>query len=195
MVFLIILQINLWLNRFGQSALVGPLLVTIIIREAAPLITNFAVIGRSGTAIAAEMASMRVTGEINILTSLGISPEIYLVMPRVLGMAVSVFCLTIVFIVVSLFSGWFMGQALGVTSMTIDVFFSQVLAALSGTDFASIVAKTLIPGMTTAAVCSEEGLEINMALTEIPKAATRGQVRSLIFVVLISAVASLIAYL
>ncbi|NCD32099.1 MAG: ABC transporter permease [Spartobacteria bacterium] len=191
----IIVQIDLWLNRFGQSAMVGPLLVAIIIREAAPLVTNFAIIGRSGTAIAAEMASVRVSGEISLLDSMGIDPMIYLVIPRVLGMGISVFCLTQVFIFVSLASGCITSQLFGLSASSINDFVFQVLESLTLGDFVSIIGKTLIPGMVTAAICCEEGMEINMALTEIPKAATRGQVRSLIALVLLSAVMSLLVYL
>lgn len=191
----IIVQIDLWLNKFGQSAMVGPLLVAIVIREAAPLVTNFSIIGRSGTAIAAEMASMRVSGEIRLLDSMGLDPMVYLVMPRVLGMGLSVFCLTLIFIVTSLASGCLASQLLGISSGSINDFFSQVLQALTLGDFASILGKTLLPGMVTASICCEEGMEINMDLTEIPKAATRGQVRSLIGLVLLSALMSLAVYL
>src|SRR5947209_4018701 len=102
----VVVQANLWLGKVGQTQLLGPILVTVIIRELGPLLANFVVIGRSGNAIAAELGNMKVNGEVHLLDSMGLDRFVYLVMPRVIGFAVSVTCLTIIFFVVSLASGY-----------------------------------------------------------------------------------------
>ncbi len=191
----IVLQAQVWLNRMGQSGLLGPLLVIVLVREVGPLLTNFIVIGRSGTAIAAEMASMRAAREIEVLDAQGLDPFTYLLMPRVLGVAVSVFLLTMVFIVVSFASGYVTGLVTGAATGGPGLFVDSILGAMRPVDVVSLLAKTFIPGMLTGAICCEEGLKIKGALTEIPQATTRGQVKSIIAVFLVSAVISVLTYL
>ncbi len=90
----VVVQAQVWLARFGQTELLGAILVTVIIRELGPLLVNFVVIGRSGTAICTELANMKVRQEVEVLDAQGVDPIIYLVLPRILGMIISVFSLT-----------------------------------------------------------------------------------------------------
>lgn len=190
----VVVQAQLWLGRVGQSELLGPILVAVIIREAGPLLVNFVVIGRSGAAIAAELATMRVNDEVRVLDTQGLDPLLYLLMPRVLGVAISVFCLTIVFIVVSFCGGFLSGVLMGIKTGPPDVFFNHVLSAIKPADIWNLLAKTLIPGMLTGALCCWEGISVEGALTEIPQATTRGLVRSVAALFITSAVVSLITY-
>ncbi|MDZ4200323.1 MAG: ABC transporter permease, partial [Kiritimatiellia bacterium] len=96
--FAVVLQTHVALTRLGQSAWIGPILVAILVREAGPLLVNFIVIARSGTAISAELASMQVAGEVRVLDGMGLDPLPALVLPRAIGTAISVFCLTLVFL-------------------------------------------------------------------------------------------------
>ncbi len=190
----IVVQVQVWIGALGQSALLGPVLVTIIIREVGPLITNFVVIGRSGTAIATEMANMRVNREIEVLDAQGIDPFLYLVLPRVLGAAISIFCLTIVFIVVSFAAGFLSGLALGANVGSPWTFLDSIFAAISPADVINVFVKTLLPGMLMGAICCCEGLKIEGAVTEVPQAATRAVVKSTSALFLISAVVSILTY-
>lgn len=190
----VVVQMQLWLGKVGQTALLGPVLVMAIVREMGPLLVNFVVIGRSGTAIAAEMGTMRVNGEVEVLDSQGIDPFIYLVLPRVLGVAVSVFCLTIVFIVVSLLSGYLSGLLLGSKPGPFVLFVDSVFRAVRPADVANLLIKTLVPGMMTGAICCVEGLSASHALTEVPQVTTRSVVRSVGALVVITGVVSVLTY-
>lgn len=190
----VVVQLQDWLGRFGQSELVGPLLVTIIVRELGPLMVNFIVIGRSGTAIATEMGIMRARREVEVLEAQGVDPLIYLVMPRVLGAMVSVFSLTLVFLVSTMGTGYLLSIALGVSHSTPAQFLDTVLGALAPGDVFNLLAKTLLPGLVTGAVCCIEGLHIRGAVTEIPIAATRGLTRSIVGLLVVSAVVSVLTY-
>ena len=92
---LVVVQAQYWLTRLGQTALIGPILTAVVLRELGPLLTNFVVIARSGTAISTELANMKIHGEVRTLDAMGVDPFVYLVIPRVLGVAASTFCLTI----------------------------------------------------------------------------------------------------
>jgi phospholipid/cholesterol/gamma-HCH transport system permease protein len=191
----IVVQAQLWLTRFGQSEMLGPLLVGVIIREVAPLLVSFIVIARSGTAIATELANMRVRSEVEVLDAQGIDPVVFLVMPRVMGVMLSVFCLTLFFIVVCLSSGYLFGALVGVAKEQPAVFAKDVLLSLTPGDFINLCARTLVSGLVTGAICSIEGLSASGVVTDVPKAVTRGVVRSIIAVLIISAVASVFMYL
>ena len=103
---LVVVQVQLWLVRVGQTALLGPVLVTVVIRELGPLLANLVVLARSGTAMAAELGNMRIAGEVRVLDSQGLDPLLFLVLPRALGFTISVFCLAIIFILFALASGY-----------------------------------------------------------------------------------------
>jgi phospholipid/cholesterol/gamma-HCH transport system permease protein len=191
----VVAQAQLWLGRFGQSEMLGPLLIAVIVREAGPLLVNFLVIGRSGTAIVTELATIRVHGQERAMDAQGLDPLIFLVMPRVVGMAVSILCLTIFFIACSLFTGFVVGLFLDVGAHDPTVFIQSVLKPVRGGDLVNLLAKTLLPGLLTGAICCMEGLTISGAVTDVPQAATRGVVRSIAGLLIISAIVSVLTYL
>jgi phospholipid/cholesterol/gamma-HCH transport system permease protein len=191
----VVLQAQVWLSKFGQSALIGPLLVAIVIREAGPLLVNFVVIGRSGTAIASELSTMRVSGEIRLLDGMGLDPLIYLVLPRVVGVALSVFCLTLLFILLSFVSGYIGGLLLGLNVGMPSIFVDSVFAAIGPADVLNVLAKTFIPGLLTGTICCIEGMSVRGAMTEVPQAATRGVMRSVAAMFVVSALVSILTYI
>lgn len=190
----IVVQIQLWMSRVGQSDFAGPILVTVVIRELGPLLTNFLVISRSGTAISSEMASMKVNGEIGMLNAQGLSPMAYLVMPRAIGVAISALCLTIFFVFICLTSGFLMSLLSGAHS-TPAIFIDSIFSSIQPADLLNLLAKSLIPGLLTGVICCEQGLNIDRDPAQIPQAATRGQVHSLAALFTVSAIISLVTYL
>ena len=191
----VVAQAQLWLTRFGQSEMIGPLLIAVIVREAGPLLVNFLVIGRSGTAIVTELATMRVHGQVHVMDSQGLDPMIFLVMPRVAGMAISILCLTVFFVWISLLTGFVTGLFLETGTHDPDVFIQSILKPIRIVDIINLLAKTLLPGVLTAVICCMEGLTIRGAATEVPQAATRAVVRSISGLLIISALVSVLTYI
>ena len=191
----VVVQAQLWLTKLGQSGLLGPILVAVIVREAGPLLVNFAVIGRSGTAISTELANMRVHDEIRVMEAQGLDPLRYLVVPRMVGVMTSVFGLTILFIALSLVSGYVCGLLMGAHAATPGAFASSIFREIGWADWIALVTKTLIPGMLTGVICSLEGLGIRGSVTEVPQASTRAVVKSIMALFLVSAVISVLTYL
>lgn len=190
----VVLQAQVWLTRFGQTRMLGPILVALIVRELGPLLTNLIVLGRSGTAVASELASMRVTHQIRLLDAQGVDPFIYLVMPRAVGLAVSIFCLTLIFIMVSLASGFLTAVLAGVGKAGPMPFIEQVAQALQPVDVLIFFGKTMLPGLLIGVICCEAGLSVSRDLAEIPRATTLGQVRSLMAVFVTFLLVSIVAY-
>lgn len=191
----IVVQTQVMLAAVGQTQLLGPVLVAVVIREVGPLLTNFVVIGRSGTAIATELGNMKVSGEIHLLDAQGLDPFLYLVVPRVIGVAVSVFCLTIIFVVLAFVGGYLTGVLVGTTTMSPLRFIDTVFGALTKADVFNLLIKTFVPGSLTGAICCTEGLGVVAATTEVPQAATRGVVRSITALFITSVLVSVVTYL
>jgi len=190
----VVTQAQLWLGQLGQSEVVGPLLVAVIVRELGPILVNFVVIARSGTAIATELAGMQVRGETGALNALGVDPFVYLVMPRVAGMALSVLALTVTFVTVAVAGGYLFAAALGMVHASPAKFLGNVFGAVAPRDVAAFVVKGMLPGAVTAAICCIEGLGVSGSVNEVPQAATRAVVRSLGGVLIVSVLTSVLTY-
>ena len=190
----VVLQAQLWLVRVGQRALLGPLLVVLIVREIAPVLANLVVILRSAGAVAAEMANMKLSGEVHVLDGQGLDPLLYLVMPRAVAMVVATVGLSVLFVVVSLGSGFLFGTTIGVRA-TPGEFANQVLTSIGPADVVNLLLKSVLPAAATAVICCVEGLGVAGASTEIPRATTRGLERSVVAMFVIAAVVSMLTYL
>ncbi|MFC1636750.1 ABC transporter permease [Planctomycetota bacterium] len=192
---LVVMQAQLWLGKIGQTGWIGPLLVVVIIRQLAPLLTNLIMIIRNGSAMTADLATMTVTGKVRMLDAQGIDPLIYLVMPRVAAMVVSTFCLTLLFIVFSFVSGYLFSFALGLRIVAPEIFLNQVLRAFELKDLFNLLVTGLIPPLVSASICCNEGLSVSAANTAVPLATRRALSYSVIGLFLISAAAAILTYL
>ena len=191
----VVVQLNVWTGKIGQSQTLGQLLVLVVARELGPLFANFVLIVRGGSAIATELGIMKVGGEVRVLEAQGIEPLLFLVMPRVLAMAVSAFCLTVIFVFVAFASGYGFGAFIGQANADPAVFVNSVFRAVHPFDAIGFLVKCLLPALLTAVICSTEGLSVEGGVTEVPLAAKRALARSLAALFVTSAGISLLTYL
>lgn len=182
------LQIHL-LSGALNTEMVGRILVAVILRELAPLVTAIVVAGRSGTAIATELGNMKVNDEILGLTSLGIDPLRFVVMPRLFGCIVSVLVLTVYFGAVAIMAGYLMGVAMGGGSVAnMGAGFTE---ALLPADLPLFLLKGLGLGTIVGWLCCHFGLEAEGSPTEVPKRASHAVVMSLLACVAYNAMVTL----
>jgi phospholipid/cholesterol/gamma-HCH transport system permease protein len=191
----VVVQLSFWVGEAGQSQLLGPLLVAIVARELGPVLTNIVVIARSSSAMATELAVLKINGDVRALEAQGKDPFLYLVVPRVLGVAVSTFCLTIVFILVAFASGYVFAAWLGKGSSDLMLFAETVSSAVRPNDVFSVLAKSILPALFAGASCCIGGLSVGESDTDIPRATQRALTRSVAGLFVISAVVSLLTYL
>ncbi len=191
----VVAQAGVWLDKLDQSALFGPLVSTVVIQNLGPLLVNFFVIGRSGTAITTELANMVVHDEIKVLDSQGIDPFLYLVLPRIIGMALSVLCLAITFIAIALLGGWLFGLILDIHALRNTSFIETIFRSLWPMDMLIILAKTVIPGLVSGAVCCVWGLSVAPVVTAVPQAGTHAVVQSISALFILSVLISLLELL
>ena len=190
----VVVQLDVWTGRLGQSQKLGPLLVAVVAQELGPLFANFVLIVRGGSAIAAELGLMKAGGEVRVLEAQGIEPLPYLVMPRALAMAVSAFCLTVIFVVAAFASGFGFGALIGQTNPDPSVFINSVFKAVHPFDAIGFLVKCLVPALLTGVICSAEGLSVEGGATEVPFAVKKALARSLGALFLTSAAVSLLTY-
>ncbi|HXG45958.1 MAG TPA: ABC transporter permease [Gemmatimonadales bacterium] len=178
------------LGRVGATELIGELMVVAIVRELGPLLTALAVVGRSGTAITAELATNTVLGEVRALEGMGIDPYHYLVLPRLLGCVVSVTCLMVLFDVVAI-AGGFLGAA-SIAGMSLPRYLNIVTASLTTRDVTLTVLKGGLFGLVIGLLPSYQGLAVRRGPTEIPQAVIRGTVGSIAVIFIVSALIVLV---
>jgi len=168
-------------NLVGRNELLTlQVLIWTIVRELGPLLTAIVIIGRSSSAIASELAAMQVNGEIKSLRRMGISPVVYLVVPRILAMTVTSAALTFYFQIVAI------GTGMVVTAWNIDVSLKgeagHFFEMLSYLEIFAALLKSICFGMLVSVVSCYYGLAVKRAMTEIPVAASRAVIRSLVAV-------------
>lgn len=187
----IIVQIQLLAPAIGGE-LLGQILVTVVLREVAPLGTAFLVAGRSGTAIATELGGMKVGQEVLALASLGIDPPRYLVLPRVAGVVVSVLCLMAYFIVVGIAGGYLVGLLIAAPSF--DALRAGVERALGWPDVPLYLAKGVGLGLLIGWFCCHWGLAVQTSPTEVPQKASRAVMLTLLFCVIYNTAVTSVFY-
>lgn len=169
-----------------NGSLTGKILVWVVLRELAPLLTAVIVIARSGTAIAAELGTMKINGEIDAIEILGIPTRSYLIMPRVIGVTTSVVILTLYFVLTA-FVGSFIIASIG-WHLPYDQFIQGILSSLGIEEVLVLFIKSLCFGLFVSSTCCCFGLSVGRSATEIPQAATRAVMTSLITVFVLDGV-------
>jgi phospholipid/cholesterol/gamma-HCH transport system permease protein len=183
---LVIGQSVSWLTKVGAIQYLGAIMVIVVVRELGPLLAALLVLARVGTANVVELGTARAMGEVEALEALGIDPVHYMVVPRVIGMAVGVFSLTVYLILGALLSGYMWAFVQDVPLRPGD-YFRQLAGALSWLDFALLALKTSAFGFIVATVTCYHGLAQPLRLEEVSSATVRAVAQSVIACVLIDA--------
>jgi phospholipid/cholesterol/gamma-HCH transport system permease protein len=151
-----------------------------LLRELAPLMTAIVFAGRSGAAFAAEIGTQKVNDELSALTTFGLDPAAYLVVPRLIASLIAVPLLAVVADVAGLFGG-------ALVMLRFDVSFTQfyyqlVSAAYVG-DVVIGIAKAAAFGVLVAGIGCERGLATGIGAAAVGLSATRAVVASIVVVV------------
>lgn len=189
---IIITQAGTQLPKLGAGGLVGNIIVVVVIRELGPLLTAFIVVGRSGTAITTELGNMRVAREVVALELMGIRVSRFIVMPRMVGMVLSLIALTLYFDVVCVLGGFFVARV--VLTVPFDAFAQGITHSLSLLDIIVTLSKGALFGTAVAAICSHHGLSVKASYTEVPQQTTRAMINSLTICLLLDIVVTVAAY-
>jgi phospholipid/cholesterol/gamma-HCH transport system permease protein len=184
--FLIVGQTVSALAKVGATEYLGSTMVIVVVRELGPLLAAMLVLARVGTANVIELGTARALGEIEALEALGIDPVHYLIMPRVIGMALGIFSLTVYLIIGALVSGYLFAFMQG-APMTPGDYFTQITEAMNWLDFALLALKALSFGFFIAIVTCYHGLAQPLRLEDVSRVAVRAVSQGVIVCVMIDA--------
>lgn len=140
---------------FSAESLVGATVALSMTRELGPVITALMVTGRAGSAIAAEIGTMRVTEQVDALTVMAINPVQYLVVPRVVAGFLMLPLLTVISDFVGIFGGWLIGvKMLGINS---GIFMNKILELVKLDDIYEGLIKAAVFGIVLTLIGCYKG--------------------------------------
>lgn len=187
------LQAAAQLRQFGANVLVADLLAIGITRELGPLMTAIMIAGRSGSAFAAEIATMKFTEEIDALRTMAIDPLKLVAVPKMWAMLLSVPLLTIM----ADFVGLLGGTVTGVLSLDISpaTFFNRVTNALLLKDIITGLIKSLSFAWVITIISVFRGLQFRGGAAGVGNATTSAVVSSIFAIIVLDLTWGLIFYL
>jgi phospholipid/cholesterol/gamma-HCH transport system permease protein len=154
-------------------------------RELAPVMMSILIAGRCGSAMAAEIGSMRVYQEIDALRTMNINPLQYLVLPRVLAMAIALPIL----VIFADMTGWLGGALVSAANSRIDVampvFFSTLRDIVDAKDVLNGVFKSFCFALAIGTVCCHQGLQTIGGPRGIGRSVTKAVVNSIVLILLL----------
>jgi len=174
------------LRRFGAGYYVSYLVGFGMLREMAALMTGIIMAGRTGAAFAAELGTMKITEEIDALETFGLSPVDHLVLPRVLGLFVTMPLLTIY----SMFIGILGGLIVAVTMLDLSTtqFVGGLLTPITLADGLLGVFKGTVFGLVIGVAGCMRGMQAGSDAGAVGRAATSAVVTGITLIILANAV-------
>jgi phospholipid/cholesterol/gamma-HCH transport system permease protein len=188
----IIIQMQLMAAQL-PGEVIGRIIVTVVLRELAPLTTAIIIAGRSGTAIATEIGNMKANSEILALSSLGIDPLRFIVWPRLVGAVVSVLVLTVYFGMMAITSAYVMGVMMGASSFpALQAGFAE---SLLPEDLVLYLVKCGGLGLFVGWLSCHYGLEVGVSPTEVPQKASKAVIMTLLTCVIFNTMVTAAFYM
>lgn len=178
------------LRRFGAEIYTVDLLGIGILRELGVLMTAIIIAGRSGSAFTAEIGTMQVNQEIDAMQTLGLDPVEVLVMPRLLGLLITLPMLTVYADLAGLLGGALM--AWGVLGITIPEFVSELQNSLRPRTFWIGVFKAPFFAAIIAMIGCHEGFQVSRSAESVGRLTTLSVVESIFLVIVTDAVFSVV---
>lgn len=155
------LQFYNTLERFGSVGVLGSAVSLSIIRELGPVMTALMVVGRAGSAICAELGIMRISEQVDALECMAISPDKYLVAPKLVAGILSVPLLNFVFNIVAIGGGYFVGVVL--FGLSEGSYINGMIDAVLWSDVRLGLIKSLIFGLLITLICCAKGFYMHLS--------------------------------
>ena len=178
------------LQQFGAQIFVANLVGLAMVMEMGAMMTAIIMAGRTGAAFAAQLGTMQVNQEIDALTTLGISPMEFLVVPRMLALVLMVPLLTVYADLMGILGG----AAIGMTMLDISLrsYFNQVQEALTIKYCAQGLIKSAVYGVIVALAGCMRGMQSGRSAAAVGQAATSAVVTSIVGIIVASAILTVI---
>jgi len=178
------------LQRFGANIFIADLVGLSMLRELSPLLTAIIVAGRSGSAYAAQIGTMKISEEIDALRTIGIGPQELLVQPKILALVIALPLLTVYADVAGVLGGMLMANSM--LDISFSVFLDRLEDALSLSSFLTGVIKAPVFAVIIALVGCFQGFQVSGGADSVGRQTTVSVVQSIFLVIVADALFSVI---
>ncbi|MFN3199916.1 MAG: MlaE family lipid ABC transporter permease subunit [Bradymonadia bacterium] len=181
------------LRQFGADIFVADLTAVAMVREMGPLMTAILVAGRSGSSIAAEIATMKVSEEVDALEVMGVEPIGYLAVPRLLAITLMMPLLTILADLLGILGGFLVGTLY--LDIAWNAFLNQTIAVLTPWDVTTGIIKSGVFAFGIGLIGLHNGFRVSGGAGEVGRTTTSSVVASIFYVIVADAVFSILFYI
>jgi len=180
------------LQLFGADIYIADLVGYAMLRELVPLMVGVILAGKVGAAITAELASMTVLEEVDALKTMGVVPEKFLMVPRLLAITLAVPLLVALADVVGILGGIVVAQL--TFGMTPAAFITEMVTSVDWTDFGWGLVKTVVFGWAVVVGAGFKGLSVGRSAEEVGRATTESVVLSVTLIIVIDCLFAFVLY-
>ena len=189
---IIALQASYTLDQFGANRYIADLVAVSALRELAPLMTAILIAGRCGSAITAEIGTMKVNEELDALQVMGVNPVKYLVAPKFLAMVTAVAAVTAIAMFIMIAGGW--TSAVFVVGVEPVVYVSQTMGAIVEKDLVTGMMKSVFFGVAICWVGVYRGFQVEGGAEGVGKKTTASVVTSIFLIIIVDLVFTVLFY-
>jgi phospholipid/cholesterol/gamma-HCH transport system permease protein len=179
------LQAGISMEDIGTKELIGTLVGEALVRELGPVLVAILVAGRVGSAITAELASMKVYNEVDALVTMNIPPERFLVLPRLVAVLLFMPVLTMIGIVVGWIGGAVVCKFVGFINLAPEQYFQSLRMYMTAQHMFDGLLKAEIFGFCVVLIACTIGLRTSGGPREIGNSVTRSVVTSLVTIIVL----------
>ncbi len=188
---IIAFQAAIPMRQFGAEIFVANLMALIMLRELGPLLTAIVLAGRSGSAFAAELGTMKVNEEIDALSTMGLDPVRFLVVIRVLAVLVMTPLLTVFSDLVGVIGGSVVLVLMGYPPIT---YVHQVLSSVDYGDLVGGLFKSFVFAILVAGIGCLRGLQTKTGAMAVGESTTRAVVSGIVLVIITDGIFAVLYY-
>lgn len=183
-------QLGLQLRNYGANIYIIDLLGLSMLREFAPLLTAIMVAGRTGSAYTAQLGMMKINQEIDALNTMGVTPSELLILPRILGLFISLPLLTMWADIFGVFGGMVMAN--NMLSVTWYDFLTRFPNVIPLRSFIIGIGKAPVFALIIAGIGCYQGMSIERNADSVGRNTTRSVVLAIFFIIVADAIFSII---
>ncbi len=181
---------SLQLAQFGAGIYVASLVALSMVSELGPIMTAIVVAGRSGSAFAAEIGTMRISEEVDALFVMGFSPTLFLAVPRLLASMIMVPLLTLFSDLFAIIGG--MVISVSMLDLTMGSYINQTISSLSVFELVWGLFKSLVFATLIAWIGCLRGFQVRGGASAVGQAATSAVVSSIFMIILFDSIFAVI---
>jgi phospholipid/cholesterol/gamma-HCH transport system permease protein len=184
-------QATIPMRQFGAEIYVANLVGLSMVRELGPLMTAIVLAGRSGSAFAAELGTMKVNEEIDALITMGLDPVRFLVITRILAAVIMAPLLTLFADLIGVMGGSIVLLSLGYPLTT---YFTQIFSMVTYVDLLGGLLKSIVFGLLVAGIGCLRGLQTEIGASAVGESTTRAVVGGIVLIVVTDGIFSVVYY-